>query len=231
FVGADALDGERVTLRGDQARQIATVLRLARGARVVAVHEGEELETVLDAVTPSEVTGHVTERRRSQAELPILVTLALPLLRGDHSEEVIEAVTQLGVSRIQPFTSERSVARELSAAKRSRWERIAQEAAETAKRGRVPAIGDVLAWSDLFGSLGRNVVVAWEEERETPLRAGLRADGDVSLVIGPEGGLTANEIAWARQRGATVVSLGPRTLRSETAAVVAVAQLLALRGL
>ncbi|MBI2773790.1 MAG: hypothetical protein HYX56_04770, partial [Chloroflexi bacterium] len=47
FVGADALDGERVTLRGDQARQIATVLRLARGARVVAVHEGEELETVL----------------------------------------------------------------------------------------------------------------------------------------------------------------------------------------
>jgi len=204
FVKADALDGERVTLRGDQARQIATVLRLKAGSRIVAVHEGDEHEAVLD--------------------------LALPLLRGDHSEEVIEAVTQLGVSRIQPFTSERSVARELSPAKRSRWERIAQEAAETARRGRVPQVGDVLAWSDLFESLSGKVVVAWEEERDAPLRSAL-AEGDISLVIGPEGGLTAKEIAWARQRGSAIVSLGPRTLRSETAAVVAVAQILALRSL
>lgn len=228
-VDARAVDGDRATLEGDQARQIATVLRLAAGDRVILVQGGTDLEVRLDEVAPAAVRGTVTERRPSAAEPGVRITLALPLLRGDRGEEVIEAVTQLGVARIVPFTSERSVARELSGAKRARWERIARESAETARRGSVPEIAELADWRGLLGALEPPVVVAWERETTRPLRnavpLGTRA---VSIVVGPEGGLTEDEVALARARGAVTTSLGPRNLRSETAAVAAVARLIAM---
>jgi len=228
FVGADAVHGARARLGGDQAKQIADVLRLAAGGRVVLVRDGEELEVRLDSVGRSHVDATVVERRPCLAEPRVRLTLGLPLLRGDRSEEVIEAVTQLGVARIVPFTSERSVARDLSPAKRARWERIARESAETARRGRIPEIASLVGWTDLFAVIEPPVIVAWEEEHERRLRDGVSAGLDrLSLVIGPEGGLTSDEIVLARGRGATIVSLGPRNLRSETAAVAAVAEVVA----
>lgn len=212
-------------LTGDQARQIAEVLRLAPGARIVLVKDGEEAELELLRVTRGAVEGNVVERRPASGEPRARITLALPLLRGDRGEEVVEAVTQLGVSRIVPFTSERSVVRELSDKKKERWERIARESAETARRGRVPEIAPLTVWSELFEVLERPVLVAWEGERDAPLRKAIPGGaGALSMVIGPEGGLSAEEIATARSHGATTVSLGPRNLRSETAAVAAVAQ-------
>ena len=226
FVEPGAVDGERVTLRGDQARQIASVLRLASGDEVVLVSSGDDLRVRLDHVATDEVSGTVLFRKPNTAEPAVSLTLALPLLRGDRSEEVLEAVTQLGVSRIVPYTSERSVARELSAAKRRRWERIARESAETARRGRVPELAPLVSWSDLFDVLAPPVIVAWEGERERRLEVPEGAAA-LSLVVGPEGGVTEQEIALARDRGATIVSLGPRNLRSEPAAIAAVAVILA----
>jgi 16S rRNA (uracil1498-N3)-methyltransferase len=229
FVGPDAVRGDRATLTGDQAKQIADVLRLAAGDRVILVRDGEEIEARLSAVGRSAVEGAVVARRPCLAEPAVRVTLALPLLRGDRSEEVIEAATQLGVSRIVPFTSERSVVRELSAAKRRRWERIARESAETARRGRVPEIGGLVAWDPLFDVLEPPVLVAWEGEREISLKRAIPpTTPGISVVIGPEGGLSEDEARSARASGAVVVSLGPRNLRSETAAIAAVAQVIAL---
>ncbi|MBI2983673.1 MAG: 16S rRNA (uracil(1498)-N(3))-methyltransferase [Chloroflexi bacterium] len=229
FVGSEAVAAGRARLGGDQARQIADVLRLSVGDHVVLVRDGQEMEVRLDAIGPSSVQGVVVERRPARGEPRIRLTLALPLLRGDRSEEVIEAVTQLGVSRIVPFTSERSVVRELSPAKRARWERIARESAETARRGMVPDIGPLVTWNELFDVLEPPVVVAWEGEKERPLRKAIPLNSLVaSVVIGPEGGLSEDEIAVATEQEAHVVSLGPRNLRSETAAVAAVAQILAI---
>lgn len=231
FVTSEAVRDGRAAVRGDQARQIASVLRLAAGERVVLVLDGDELEVRLDAVTPARVEGEITGRRACPAEPRIRLTLALPLLRGDRSEEVLEAVTQLGVSRVVPFTSERSVARGLSVDKRIRWERIARESAETARRGRLPEIAAVRKWPDLFAFLPAPAVVAWEGERERRLRdvidEGISA---LSIVVGPEGGLTPEEVWLAREHRARVVSLGPRNLRSETAAIAAVAEVMALAG-
>lgn len=229
FVGAAAIDGERVRLTGDQAKQIADVLRLNANDRVVLVRDGEEIEVRLTAVARSAVEGAAVARRPAAGEPRVRLTLALPLLRGDRSEEVIEAVTQLGVSRIVPFTSERSVVRDLSAAKRARWERIARESAETARRGRVPEIGSLVQWNDLFDALDPPVILAWESEGERTLRRAVTsAVPALSLVIGPEGGLSSGEVDLARRHGATTASLGPRNLRSETAAISAVAQILLL---
>ncbi|MEX2047012.1 MAG: RsmE family RNA methyltransferase, partial [Chloroflexota bacterium] len=220
FVDPDAIAGGIATLRGDQARQIATVLRLTQGTEIVLVSDGEDIAVRLEHVGSERVSGNVLSRSPNRAEPALALTLALPLLRGDHSEEVLEAVTQLGVVRVVPFVSERSVARELSNTKRDRWERIARESAETARRGRIPEIAPLAHWSDLFDALEPPVVVAWEGERERSL-ADAPVTDSASLVIGPEGGLTAGEIKLARDRSASIVSLGPRNLRSETAAIAA----------
>ena len=224
FVPPETLRADRVTLTGPQARQIATVLRLRPGDEIALVADGAEAVVTLEAVRPTSVTAMVRERGFTPAEPTVALTLALPVLRGDHDEEVVEAVTQLGVSRIVPFTSARSVVRSLSDAKRSRWERIAREAAETARRGRVPSIDPARAWSELFFVLPAPVLVAWESERRARLRDALpKTARALSLVIGPEGGIADEEIALARERGAITVSLGGRNLRSETAAIAAVA--------
>ena len=242
------------TLAPAQARQIATVLRLAPGAVVTLVCDGEELDYRLDRVGRDEVTGTVVARRPAAGEPRVALTLGLPLLRGDRCEEVIEAVTQLGVSRLAPYTSARSVARELPEARRERWQRIAREAAETARRGRVPLIDPLRDWPALLAALPAPVVIPWEEERERTLESALRSSdvptgalevlaqrpavsaadavapglpAALALVIGPEGGLAEEEIALARARGAVTVTLGPRTFRSETAASAAVARAIA----
>ena len=224
FVAPEMLRADRVTLTGAQARQIATVLRLRPGDEIALVADGAEAVVALEAVRPASVTAVVRERGFTPAEPTVALTLALPVLRGDHDEEVVEAVTQLGVSRIVPFTSARSVARSLSDAKRSRWERIAREAAETARRGRIPSIDPAIAWSELFNILPAPVLVAWESERRMRLRDALPSSvRALSLVIGPEGGIADEEIALAREHGAVIVTLGGRNLRSETAAIAAVA--------
>lgn len=216
-------------LTGEQARQVADVLSLAPGDRIVLVKDGEEAEVELRRVARAAVEGVVVERRPAAGEPHVRLTLALPLLRGDRSEEIIEAVTQLGVSRIVPLVSERSVVRELSDKKKERWERIARESAETARRGRIPEISPLAAWSELFERLAPPILVAWEEERHLPLRRAIPdGAGALSMVIGPEGGFAVQEIGVARSRGATIVSLGTRNLRSETAAVAAVAQVMGM---
>jgi 16S rRNA (uracil1498-N3)-methyltransferase len=224
FVTPETLRSDRMTLTGPQARQIATVLRLRAGDEIALVADGAEAVVALETVRPESVTAVVRERGFTPAEPTVALTLALPVLRGDHDEEVVEAVTQLGVSRIVPFTSARSVVRSLSDAKRARWERIARESAETARRGRVPSIEITRAWPDLFAALPAPAFVAWENERRVRLRDGMPETARaLSIVIGPEGGIADDEIALARKRGATIVSLGARNLRSETAAIAAVA--------
>jgi 16S rRNA (uracil1498-N3)-methyltransferase len=225
FVDEDV--GEEVVLRGDQAHQIANVLRLAAGDQVMLVRNGVESLVVLQTVGSDEVRGRCISKRSVDTEPRVRLTLALPILRGDRTEEVIEAVTQLGVSRIVPFVSARSIVRSLPDAKRERWMRVAREAAETARRGRVPVIDEPREWEKLFGSLDAPVFVAWESEVLVKLEDALALGSQLSVVIGPEGGLGLDEIEIARSHGATTVSLGRRNLRSETAATAAVARAMA----
>jgi 16S rRNA (uracil1498-N3)-methyltransferase len=190
------------------------------------VRNGIESVVALETVDAHEVQGRVVERRPAEAEPGVRLTLAVPILRGERTEQVIAAVTQLGVAGIVPFVSARSVVRELTPAKHERWRRIARESAETARRGRIPEIGACVGWDGLFDVLEPPILVAWEHETSRRLRDAM-PEGGFSLVIGPEGGLDETEVELARTRGAVIVSLGRRNLRSETAAIAAVAQAMA----
>ena len=227
FVDEDVVDP--VVLDGDQAHQIANVLRLKPGEQITLVRNGLETLVVLDGVDAAQVRGRCVSNQAVDAEPRVRMTLALPVLRGERTEEVIEAVSQLGVSTIVPFVSARSVVRTLSATKLERWMRIARESAETARRGRVPTIEAIAEWPELFGRLSSPVIVPWEGEAlktlSEAIASGPRA---LSLVIGPEGGIGPEEIQIAWDKGATTVTLGRRNLRSETAAVAAVAEAMAI---
>jgi len=226
FVEEDV--GEAVVLRGEQAHQITKVLRLVAGEQITLVRNGVQSVVVIESVEADGVRGRCISKRAVDAEPRVRLTLALPILRGDRTEEVIEAVTQLGVSRIVPFVSSRSVMRSLPDAKRERWTRVAREAAETARRGRIPMMEEPRDWAKLFDALDAPVLVAWESEVLVKLPDAVPEAEKLSLVIGPEGGLSMEEIALARKHDAVTVSLGPRNLRSETAAIAAVAQLMAI---
>jgi 16S rRNA (uracil1498-N3)-methyltransferase len=224
IVRAAMLNEDAVTLDGSHARQIALVLRMKPGDEITLVAGGSEAIAVLETVAPDRVVARIRERGGASTESRVAVTLALPLLRGDRSEEVVEAVTQLGVARILPFVAARSVVKAIGEAKRERWERIARESAETARRGQAPAIGGLRTWEELFDVLPQPILVAWEGEHELRLRDAVPQDvTELALVIGPEGGLTEEEIALARAHQAVVVTLGVRNLRAETAAIAAVA--------
>jgi 16S rRNA (uracil1498-N3)-methyltransferase len=219
---------DEVVLRGEQAHQIANVLRLKAGEEITLVRNGVESNVVLASVDADKVRGRCISKRPVDAEPRVRLTLALPILRGDRTEEVIEAVTQLGVSRIVPFVSSRSIVRSLPDAKRQRWTKVAREAAETARRGRIPTVDEPREWKRLFDALDAPVLVAWESEILVKLHDAVPDAAQLSLVIGPEGGLSMQEVALARDRDAATVTLGRRNLRSETAAIAAVAQVMAI---
>ena len=226
FVDEDIAD--EVVLRGDHAHQIAKVLRLKAGEEITLVRNGVQARVLIESVSATEVRGRCVAKQSVDAEPRVRLALALPILRGDRTEEVIEAVTQLGVSRIVPFVSARSVVRSLPDAKRARWTRVAREAAETARRGRIPTIDEPREWDRLFDALDAPVLVAWESELLAKLQDAVPHTEKLSLVIGPEGGLSMEEIALAREHEAVTVSLGPRNLRSETAAIAAVSHVMAI---
>jgi len=205
--------GDDALLRGERARQIANVLRLAPGDVVALVWEGIEAITVLDKVTGEEVHGRVREKRKIEDTEPrIQLTLGVPLLKGERSEEIVEAVTQLGVTTIVPFVSVRSVVRALS----------------ESKLGHTPTIEPVAQWATLFERLSKPVLIPWEGEALRTLTDALPKASAFSLVVGPEGGIGVDEIRYAWEQGATTVTLGRRNLRSETAAIASVAQVMGL---
>jgi 16S rRNA (uracil1498-N3)-methyltransferase len=153
---------------------------------------------------------------------------------------VVRQVTELGVSRVVPFAAERSVVKldaARAAARADRWRRIAAEAAQQSQRVDVPEIHDLVPAMRLADVLADSVVlVCWEDAPDAEgigdalARIAPEPERDVAVVVGPEGGLTANEVALLASAGAVTVSLGSTVLRTETAGVVAVALAMYARG-
>jgi 16S rRNA (uracil1498-N3)-methyltransferase len=234
FVAAECIQTDRVSFPSEQAHQIRSVLRLRSGDHVVVLDaSGAELVVRLDTLREG-VAGTVEERSCSQAEPEVSVVLYQGLLKAAKFELFLHKSTEIGVSRFVPLITGRSVPSEPSPGRQRRFETIVREAAEQSRRGRLPAVSAAVPYENALAeaaSAGR-VVVLWEDERTVRLRdVSLGVPGEqVGLIVGPEGGLTPEEVALARDAGASVVSLGKRILRAETAAVVGSALVLAQSG-
>lgn len=248
------LSGEMIKFPPPVARQIERVLRLRPGQVVTVVlpdggsadqMAGEEYAVKLEVVSASAVCGRVLGPVDRFTEPFLSVYLLQALLRGDRTELVVQKATELGVAAIVPAVTVRTVVR-LSPAtagdRQPRWQRIAQEAAEQSLRLRVPPVYPPAPFPEALRAArekwpGSELVMLWEGEREVGLTdlfppgpGGLERHPGVMLLLGPEGGWDPAEVELVRSMGGKTASLGMRTLRAETAALVAVTLVLAAAG-
>ena len=218
-----------IRLVGQDAKHIGKVLRLKPGDSI-SVSDGQSRFYNVELVTVSEreVTGSVKKVVEfKQERFTLKVFQGIP--KGRKMNLIVEKLTELGASEIVPVVMERSVPefkRGQGGARTARWRQIALEAAKQSRRKTVPEVVDIIDWDDALERLGQcaAVLVPYEEERTTRLRD-LRfvTNGEIALVIGPEGGFEAAEVAALRAAGAMTFTMGEIILRTETAAVAAAA--------
>jgi 16S rRNA (uracil1498-N3)-methyltransferase len=244
LTGQASLGQDVVTLSGPEGRHAATVRRLRPGERVdLTDGAGTLAEGVVAAVRPGLLEVTVLRRRVDPPPRPrICVVQAVP--KGDRGELAVETMTEVGVDVIVPWAAERCVASWAAGRRRGpepepkgqraldRWRSAAREAAKQSRRSRIPevaALASTLAVTERAGQAALTAVLAPEAELgigDLPLPD----DGEIILIVGPEGGVSPAEQAAFAAAGAVPVRLGPTVLRSSTAGTAAAAVLLTRCG-
>ncbi len=232
---AERIDSDTARLLPQEARHALTVLRLKPGENIQLILEDQLFHAVLAAVEP-EVTAKLGDPLPSP-EPGTRVTVYQGLPKADKVDWLAQKCTEAGAYAVRVMEMARSVSR-LSGKdadkKAERWQRIAQEAAKQSGRAHVPAV-EVIQPRKLAGLLAEHklVLVPWEEAHALSLGEAVRAHPeakDIAVIIGPEGGITPEEIETLRASGAVPVTLGPRIFRTETAGLAALIMLLYERG-
>lgn len=225
---AGAVVGDRVSLTGTEARHAVTVSRIATG-ETISIGNGAGL-----VVTGPVVVAEHTELTITVAEVVEVprrdpaVFLAQALAKGDRDELAVQAATELGVDGVIPWTAGRSISRWEGAkvAKgRDRWSAVVREASKQSLRAWVPDVLDLVSTKQLVKLAEGVRLVVLEPTAAAPL-SGLDVDGrDIVLVVGPEGGISPQELDALAAAGASVVRLGDEVLRTSTAGPAALAAL------
>lgn len=229
FVSAPLGNGTALVLSGEQARYLGRVLR-SRVGDTVTVFNGDsgEWRATIDAINKSGVSLTVGEQLESRTESPLKIHLVQGISRGERMDFVVQKATELGVKRITPVLTDHGVVKlddTRARKRRDHWQKIAESACEQSGRTRPPLVDAPTGLNAWFGSRGGG------DATELILKPGARlalTDIDappvkLCLLIGPEGGFSEREYEDAEIAGFQAVSLGPRILRTETAAVASIA--------
>jgi 16S rRNA (uracil1498-N3)-methyltransferase len=231
----EAAPGARIALPEHTAHHARDVLRLRAGAQVrVFDGRGAEYDAVLEVVARQAVTGRVTGTAEARPESPLRVTLALSPLKGDRMELAIQKATELGVAEIRPVVTARTDAAArpaLGGSRQDRWDKVASGAAEQCGRATVPVVAPTATLAAFMADppAGARVVLLERREGQPPLRSLARPEA-LTVLVGPAGGWEPSEIERLAAAGFAAVSLGPRVLRAETAAIAALAAAQVLWG-
>lgn len=223
----DCIHGGSAELRGDQARHLTRVLRVEPGQRFEISDQGAAWLAEIVEARGERVVFRVLEPLETP-EMPVRIALCAALIKFDRFEWMIEKATELGVDRILPVETLRSEKGLLEASRKrlERWQRMAREASQQARRLRAPEILPATRWQEaLAGAVGHRYFL--EESAAPPLLRALPQNrmplAQVALLTGPEGGWTDAERQAAASAGWQAVSLGPQVLRAETASLAALA--------
>jgi 16S rRNA (uracil1498-N3)-methyltransferase len=232
FIEQKNIHGDGATVAGPELEHMRKVLRLGPGDRVILFDDaGLEHEGTIRSYSDGAGEIAISRSSRPERESPVRITLAQAVGKGEKMDWVVEKATELGAAAVAPFLCRRTVPKLDGAArekKAARWRRIALSAAKQSGRVAVPEILDVMDFSALVRQPWRSdlKLIFWENETDQGL-ARFREEksrlDSLLLVVGPEGGFTAEEIAEAKQGGFHSARLGKRILRTETAAVTALA--------
>lgn len=232
FLPPEAFQGATVTLSGDAFHHLCRVLRLKAGDCLYALDgKGSLYHVRLDDVSRAQAIGTVMAREAASGEPRLPVTLAAALIKGERWDWLLQKATELGVHRIQPLSTSRTVVQvdpRKASDKQARWQKIVLEAAEQSERGRVPEVMPPLTLSAFLAGPRAGLTLACMERSGQPLPAVLAespAPEAVTVLLGPEGGFAPMEADMIRASGAWSVSLGSRILRAETAGMAVLAML------
>ena len=230
----EAAPGARVALPEHTAHHAREVLRLRVGANVLIFDgDGSEFKATLEVVSRRKVTAQLGPAVEARAESPLRLILALSPLRGDRMELVIQKATELGVTEIWPVVTARTdeAARPaLKGTRAKRWERVVASATEQCGRATVPHVGPTTTLEGLIGRPFEGTKVVLLETEGHAALASLGRPEALLALVGPAGSFEPAEVVQLGEAGFTPVSLGPRILRSETAALAAVTLAQALWG-
>ncbi len=229
FVTREQIQGDRITITGELLQHLRDSLRFRIGDELLLTEESHQRHrvTVIE-VTRSQITGTIVHSEHAPSPTPTRVHLAQALIKHDQMDWVVQKGTELGMASLQPLVTRHAVVRPdaaRTATQRQRWQRIAREAAQQCERWDCPLIlepQDLRQWLASFPKSGRCVLLQ-ERSQTARLSEALRdnASGDLTIVIGPEGGWTEEEVVQCQQAGISPVSMGPAILRAETAAIAA----------
>jgi 16S rRNA (uracil1498-N3)-methyltransferase len=227
-----------ITLDGSIARQLKTVLRAETGDRIRLFDgSGSEWEVEVDHVSKGEVSTTLISAVNPALEPAVRITLLLGLAKPERIELAIQKCAELGALRFVPVISERVQGGNTgspSARRLERWQRIAIEASEQSGRATVPTVEAPVSIMDAVNEIieQQPLLCMWEElsDESKPLRTVLRSIDDnvqnLAALIGPPGGFSESEATAIRESGASLVTLGARVLRSETAAIAVMSAIL-----
>ncbi len=230
---ARRIDENRAELPPEEEAHALRVLRMGPGDPCQALIEGNLYSAVIGETAPKVILrlGDLLP----SPEPGVKITLYQGIPKGEKMDYIAQKCTEAGVCRIVPVAFSRCVAKwegKDAAKKQARFQRIAAEAAKQSGRALIPEIGLPMTVHQLCGEMNNYdlVLVPWEEERGSGIRAKWQGQKNVGIVIGPEGGISAEEMAQMKAAGAVPVTLGPRIFRTETAGLAAAIAVLTLSG-
>ena len=233
FFDKAELSQGRITLHGEDEKHIKTVLR-AREGEELTLCDGVGMDYLCRISSLAEgVCLEVLSQMPCETEPKTRITLYQGLPKADKMELIIQKCVELGVERIVAVSTARAIVKldKKESKKLERWQKIAEAAAKQSGRGRIPTIGErVLHFREAVAEAKAldGAIIPYEKEEKTGLRKFVQSfSGEsVGVFIGPEGGFTEEEIAWAQENGVTPITLGKRILRTETAGMTTTAILL-----
>ena len=231
--------GNTFQLSESAATHATKALRLNVGDNVVVFNgDGFDYGCELSAISKNKVLASVKDSIKLDNESPLNITLLQAISSGDRMDFTIQKAVELGVTRIQPVTSQRSVVKlsaERAEKRTEHWQNVAISACEQSGRAFVPKVSAPLSFSNLFLHLAKvaqadacNITLA--PDAMQTLHKMTKPSGEIYLLIGAEGGLTNEEISLSIAHGFQSILLGPRILRTETAALTAIAAMQTLWG-
>ena len=231
YAAPDSINGSTINLSPDETHHLARVLRLRPGDEAFVFDgRGREYRCAFQTIKNNQAKLEIIETLADEVESPIHLTLAQSLAKGEKFDLVIQKATELGASCVIPLVTEHAdvkLSDEKSGKRTERWRRISLEALKQCGRRRLVEIKPPLALRDfLESSASAGTLLVFSERGGisiTTALAGAIDKKNVTAIIGPEGGWSADELALFDERGAISITLGPRTLRTETAAIVAMA--------
>ena len=225
---------QEMQIAGQDAHHIMDVLRMGPGDLLqVVADDGISFVGEIAAVSTNTVTVSAKEILRESHEPDVRISLLQGLAKGEKMELIIQKAVEIGVAEIFPLAMDHSVVvldRSKAGKKTERWQKIAEAAAKQSKRDMIPDVHEVMKLSRVLQEEKWDLlVIAYESENQVSLKEVLQAHKDaksIGIIIGPEGGLSNEEVKAAQEAGGIAVSLGRRILRTETAGLVAATAIL-----